>query len=202
MTKAKNITGQTFGKLTVLEQIAPTAEHKRTRVRCRCKCGGETTIAHWCVLSGHTTSCGCAAGLLFKRSHGMRRTPTYNSWCHMKGRCQRETHPDFKHYGERGITVCERWQSFEGFLADMGEAPEGYSIERKDVNGNYEPGNCEWLPATEQPRNTRRTRYAVLNGERMIFSDVARALGVSTAMPSNWYTGKRRIPDGLDLVFE
>jgi hypothetical protein len=120
----------------------------------------------------------------------------------MKARCARETHQDFKHYGARGITVCDRWQTFENFLEDMGEAPEGFSIERKDVNGNYEPSNCEWLLATEQPRNTRRTRYAILNGERMIFSDVARALGVSTAMPSNWYTGKRRIPDHLDLVFE
>jgi hypothetical protein len=202
MTRAKNITGERFGRLVVLEQIAPTVEVKKTRVRCLCDCGKETVVNHWCVMSGHTVSCGCAKGQLFKVSHGKRDSRTYNIWCHMKARCVRETHQDFKHYGARGITVCDRWQTFENFLEDMGEAPEGFSIERKDVNGNYEPSNCEWLLATEQPRNTRRTRYAILNGERMIFSDVARALGVSTSMPSNWYTGKRRIPDGLDLVFE
>lgn len=202
MTRAKNITGERFGKLVVLAQIAPTETVKRTRVLCRCDCGKEVEANHWCVSSGHTVSCGCAKGDLFKTSHGMRRTPIYNVWVHMKGRCQTETNADYQHYGARGIKVCDRWQDFEAFYADMGDCPEGHSIERIDVDGNYEPGNCKWIPKTEQPRNTRRTRYAILNGERMIFSDVARALGVSTAMPSNWYTGKRRIPDHLDLVFE
>jgi hypothetical protein len=202
MTRAKNITGERFGKLVVLAHIAPTETIKRTRVRCLCDCGKETVVNHWCVMSGHTVSCGCAKGQLFKVSHGKRRTAIHNIWSHMKSRCQTETNVDYGHYGARGIKVCERWQSFEGFYADMGDCPEGHSIERIDVDGNYEPGNCKWIPKTEQPRNTRRTRYAILNGERMIFSDVARALGVSTAMPSNWYTGKRRIPDHLDLVFE
>jgi hypothetical protein len=202
MTRAKNITGERFGKLVVLKQIAPTQKVKRTRVLCRCDCGKETEVNHWSVLSGHTVSCGCAKAGLFKASHGMRRTAIYNVWTHMKSRCQNEANQDYQHYGARGIKVCDRWQDFDTFYADMGDCPDGHSIERIDVDGNYEPKNCKWIPKAEQPRNTRRTRYAILNGERMIFSDVARALGVSTAMPSNWYTGKRRIPDGLDLVFE
>lgn len=135
-------------------------------------------------------------------THGMRHTPIYNVWCHMKARCQRVTDPDFRHYGGRGIKVCERWQSFEAFYADMGDRPEGHSIERKDTNGNYEPSNCEWIPATEQPRNTRRTRYAILNGERMIFADVARKLSVSTGLVTLWAKGQRRVPPDLDIVFE
>lgn len=197
----KDITGQRFGKL-VVQSRGPSAKDHKAQWVCLCDCGNQSLVATNTLRSGHTSSCGCGVGSLFKRSHGMRETPTYNIWCHMKARCGRETHDDFKYYGGRGITVCDRWMSFENFLADMGEAPKGFSIERRDVNGNYEPANCEWIKATEQPRNTRRTRYAVLNGERMIFSDVARKLGVSNSVPTMWAQGKRRIPSGLDIQFE
>lgn len=75
----------------------------------------------------------------------------------MRQRCLNPANKNYKDYGGRGITVCERWNSFENFLLDMGEKPEGYSIERKDNNGNYEPDNCEWIPRGDQNKNTRRS---------------------------------------------
>lgn len=91
--------------------------------------------------------------------HGYYNTPVYNAWRNMKQRCFDANVPDFKNYGARGITVCERWRvSFEAFLADMGDRPDGMTLDRIDVNGNYEPGNCRWATQATQVRNRRATR--------------------------------------------
>lgn len=88
--------------------------------------------------------------------HGQHGTRTYRIWCNMKARCQRSTHPRYKDWGGRGIKVCERWQSFENFLADMGAAPPEMSIDRyPDNDGHYEPGNCRWATSEEQHANKR-----------------------------------------------
>jgi hypothetical protein len=87
--------------------------------------------------------------------HGMYRSPTYNTWAQMRQRCEDSGCRDFARYGARGITVCERWQDFESFLADMGERPDGMTLDRINVNGNYEPGNCRWATPKQQQRNRR-----------------------------------------------
>ena len=88
-------------------------------------------------------------------SHGMSNTPTYRSWAHMLDRCRNPKNDSWDYYGGRGITVCEEWTDFAQFLADMGERPEGTSIDRIDVDGNYEPGNCRWADHTTQINNRR-----------------------------------------------
>lgn len=98
-----------------------------------------------------------------KKSHGMcfPRTPEYAAWCNMIGRCNNKNDARYSSYGGRGIQVCERWRKFENFLADIGLKPsKGLSLDRKDNDGDYEPGNCRWATAKEQANNTRRTRRA------------------------------------------
>lgn len=84
------------------------------------------------------------------------KSPTYYSWSKMKERCLNPNHEKYSNYGGRGIKVCERWMSFENFLADMGERPYGKTLDRKEVNGNYEPENCRWATAKQQRRNQRK----------------------------------------------
>jgi hypothetical protein len=112
--------------------------------------------------SGDVRSCGCLQREIIARrnrthGHSVRgaETPTYRSWKAMHTRCTNPNPSTWAHYGGRGIEICERWRSFESFLEDMGERPEGTSIDRIDVDGNYEPGNCRWATPTEQRANRR-----------------------------------------------
>lgn len=110
--------------------------------------------------------------------HGMCYTPTWCAWKDMKRRCLNSRTPNFPRYGGRGIKVCESWLKFENFISDMGIRPDGMSLERKDNNGNYEPGNCIWADRFAQMRNTRRNRYVEYRGERLTVSEWSRRFGV------------------------
>jgi hypothetical protein len=109
------------------------------------------------------------------------RTPTYVSWASIAPRCGNPNHPAYPRYGGRGITVCERWASFENFLADMGERPAGLSLDRIDNNGNYEPGNCRWATPKEQSSNREGTRLIAWQGETLCVKEWSRRTGVSNA---------------------
>lgn len=109
---------------------------------------------------------------------GQRPTATYSAWQAMKKRCCEPNHRSYKHYGGRGITVCDRWQTFDNFYADMGEQPPGHTLDRIDVNGNYEPSNCRWATAHEQSRNRRTNRLIEFNGETLCVVDWARRVGI------------------------
>ena len=145
-----------FGLLTVLERV-DNDRFGRTQWRCRCDCGREHVAALFRMTSGHTKSCGCIKGAAPK--HGMRNTPTYHTWLAMRARCNNPNSDEFHRYGGKGITVCARWQeSFEAFLADMGERPSGKTIDRIENAKGYEPGNCRWATPREQRMNQERMK--------------------------------------------
>lgn len=147
----------TFGRLLVTHRLPNKG--KRVMWNCVCECGGTTAVSTDSLRDGKVRSCGCLkkesiAAVNF--SHGACNTRAYKSWSHMKYRCTNESSAKYKSYGGRGITVCDRWiGSFENFLSDMGQPPPGCTLDRIDVNGNYEPDNCRWATAKQQGNNTR-----------------------------------------------
>lgn len=155
--RAVHLEGQRFGRLVALSR-APTLR-KKTRWLCRCDCGAEKVIWRDALAGGHAKSCGCLNSELTARrnyKHGKAWTRVWRIWNGMIRRCTDPKHTRWEWYGGRGIKVCDRWRVFVNFYADMGEPPtDEHSIERVDVNGNYEPSNCMWLPLKEQAKNRR-----------------------------------------------
>ena len=116
-----------------------------------------------------------------KVTHGRCRTPEHNAWCHMKCRCNNLDAADWKYYGGRGISVCARWDdSFAAFLADMGPKPSPrHSLDRINVDGDYEPSNCRWATHTQQMRNTRINRIVEVNGQSITLSEAIQGSAIS-----------------------
>lgn len=115
--------------------------------------------------------------LMAKARHGMSRTGTYKSWQAMLSRCMNPNLKDYHRYGGRGIKVCDRWHDFRNFLEDMGERPDGASIDRIDVNGNYEPGNCKWSDHDHQQNNRTSNRVITFDGRTQTVAQWAREIG-------------------------
>lgn len=148
--------GQLFGLLTTLE----AARWSSDRVRCRCKCGNETTPLAHNLRHGHTESCGCKA-LSSQWKHGLCKHPLYSLWYGIVRRCNNPDTPEYRHYGGRGIQLCERWTGLPdgllNFAADMGPRPTmQHTVDRENNDGNYDPGNCAWKTIAEQNRNRRK----------------------------------------------
>jgi len=187
-------TGEVFGRLIVVSR-APKDKAGRHRWLCRCQCGTLLTVRTGNLRRGTTKSCGClrkeAARLRFTK-HGLHQTSTYKIWKGMRIRCRNINYAKWGDYGGRGIRVCERWENFENFLADMGSHPSGTSIERIDNDGDYEPGNCLWATQTVQSRNTRRNRRVTVCGKQMLIMDACDVYGVQKT--SVWsYRARKRI---------
>lgn len=194
MAKITDLVGQRFERLTVVSLAE--MRNGRPRWACRCDCGAEVVVAGNHLKSGATRSCGCLQRELAAQratTHGKSRTRTYRIWDLMHSRCTNPKNLRFKQYGGRGITVCESWRTFEGFLADMGECPDGCSIDRIDPNGNYEPGNCRWATEAVQQNNRTSNRMIEFNGRTQSLADWAREIGIKPA------TLRHRIESGWSI---
>lgn len=190
MSKLIDITGQRFGKLTAIDYI------NNGRWKCKCDCGNEKIISGTDLRKGSTKSCGCLCKE-DRKKHGHARkrdvSKTYRIWSNMKTRCSNPKHIWYKNYGGRGIIVCERWQIFENFLEDMGECPKGYQIDRLNNNGNYEPGNCKYIPLENQAFNRRNNIDIEFNGVKKNIKEWANDLGI------NYHTLRYRIKNGWPI---
>lgn len=172
--------GQTFNRLTLIEEIEPMRYGTTTvrRALFKCNCGTEKAIYLLNVVSGQIKSCGCInKGLAKKVTHGMSYIPEHGIWRNMKGRCLSSKHPDYKNYGARGIKVCDRWldpiHGYNNFITDMGERPsKKHSVERVDNDGDYTPKNCKWATPSEQALNKRTSKKNRTHGteQPQIFS--------------------------------
>lgn len=189
---AKVKIGDTFGGWTVTPP--PTPRGGNTYVYCTCKCGTEKFVRADYLLKGVTKSCGCLrAHWTVKHGHsrgnsklGSLKTPEYATWDAMIQRCTNPKAMFWENYGGRGIRVCDRWRnSFAHFLEDMGNRPDGHSIDRINNDGNYEPSNCRWATTGEQLRNTRRNVSITFNGKTMCMKDWAKELGMSVPVLRN-----------------
>lgn len=182
----KDLTGEVFGRWTVLKQ-APY-DSTGTRWYCKCECGVEKSVMQRTLLNGRSTSCGCLsaeARLKANTKHGhsghqnKKSSPTYKTWAAMKRRCSDKNHRSRANYYDKGIKVCKRWLCFKGFLKDMGERPEGHTLDRIDSDKDYKPSNCRWATPQEQARNMKTNHYLEHDGKRMIIVAWAKELGIN-----------------------
>lgn len=196
-----DLTGQRFGYLTVIELSAQRPHKWKPMWLCQCDyngCTNTTLIRTANLTNSRTRTCGCLQRDVAKdahTTHGLHGTSAYRKWKSAKDRCFRKKCPNYSDYGGRGITMCEEWKnSFEAFFRDMGPCPDGMTIERINVNGNYEPTNCIWASMMDQAKNKRNSVYVTVNGETIRLVDLANKTGIAD------YTLRRRLKRGDPLV--
>lgn len=182
----EDLSGKRFGRLVATESVGKIK--KSYSWRCLCDCGNNFVTQGIRLRLGITKSCGCLKKQRGKENfdktiHGYackgKLSPTWVSWQSMLSRCNNKNAKGFERYGGRGIRVCERWLKFENFLLDMGERQKGKTIDRIDVNGNYEPENCRWASIMEQCNNKRSNRFLLLNGSKITVAEASRKYGIN-----------------------
>lgn len=194
--KARNITGQRFGKVVALGVIKRRDGKGELIWLVQCDCGNKKEISGVLLRNGSSQSCGClareqAAKRLF--THKMTGTRTHGIWGGMLDRCYNAKSRAYKWYGAKGIKVCQRWHKFENFLADMGEKPTGLSIDRIDPKKGYNPGNCRWADTIMQGNNRTNNKWLSFDGEKHTMAEWARIKKV------NYRTLMARINKGWPL---
>src|SRR5215217_1260843 len=213
MTQAhalKDMTGYFFGRLTVLRRDG-SDDHRMAVWLCKCSCGTEKRISGSSLRKGLTVSCGChgaAARLEASTKHGGARrsekAAEYDAWHGMHSRCHSESNPNFKHYGGRGISVCESWSDFAAFLADMGPRPfPGATIERRNNEEGYSVANCYWATMRQQARN-KRTNVPVIRSDGVRFGTIVEAAESTGVHPTGIRSaciGKQKTSGGYGWKF-
>lgn len=179
MSKIIDLTGRKYGKLLVICRKASNSKGN-SMWECKCDCGKITVVSSNRLRSGNTKSCGCTHG----ESHGMANTRIYRIWQAIKNRCLNKNVKAYIYYGGRGITICEEWiKSFNAFYewAISNGYADNLTIDRINVNGNYEPLNCRWVEMKTQNNNTRHNKFITKNGETHTITEWAEIIGIKPA---------------------
>lgn len=175
---SEDLTGRKFGRLVAMNYSGSCPSGALWN--CVCECGKSKTASACHLKSGHTKSCGCFQAerrVQTHRTHGKSNTSIHAVWKGMLRRCDLPTVRAYPRYGGRGIAVCERWKKFQNFYADMGERPEGKSLERINNDGGYSPDNCRWATQKEQARNRRSSSAITFLGKTLTIAEWAERLG-------------------------
>lgn len=193
MPKFMDLTGQRYGRLTAIEIDAQRTHNGKTYWRCKCDCGEYTSVMTGNIRSGAVLSCGCLQkerAIAAKTKHGYlhhegKEPRLYRIWKSVRNRCNgtNVNRRCYKDYGGRGISMCEEWNDYAAFekWALANGYQDGLSIDRINVNGNYEPSNCRWADTITQANNTRKNRYIEYNGETHTLSEWSRITGISAS---------------------
>lgn len=208
MGKLIDLTGQRFGRLTVVER-AENAKDGHARWLCKCDCGGRITVARGDLRDGKVKSCGCLRKEIAAQTgvsgtiHGKRNTRLYNIWHGMKTRCYNPKHKFYRIYGGRGIIVCREWindfQAFYDWAITHGYT-DTLSIDRIDNDGPYSPQNCRWVTQKEQCNHLRTNRHYEVNGEIRTLPEWCTFFNVDYGKAKNRLRHGWTIEEALDLV--
>ena len=188
----RDLTGQRFGKLTVIKMVGQD-KHRNVIWRCRCDCGNMHEVVSRALVSGNCKSCGCLGHGKFRNKrdefHGGSKERLYRIWGCMLNRCYDPNRKEYPHYGGRGISVCDEWRnSYAAFrswaLANGYDSRKsGYqcSLDRIDVDGNYEPSNCRWISMKEQAWNKQNTTWLNYRGKLITYGEAEKIGGIVSA---------------------
>ena len=198
MSKMIDLTGQQFGRLTVInraEDYVSPKGHKLVQWLCECECGNKTIVTTSCLRGGQTQSCGCINREISRKrllTHGDSDSRLYKIWASMRERCRNSSDKNYRHYGGRGIFVCDEWDNYVTFKewALSSGYREDLTIDRIDVNGNYEPSNCRWVTIDIQANNRRNNHYITYNNKTQSMKDWSNEIGI------NYSALRRRIQAG------
>lgn len=178
MAQLEDLAGKIFGHWTVIKR-AENNKHGSAQWLCRCECGKERVVRAQGLKNGSSKSCGCHKND-YNRTHGGKGTRLYECWRHMRYRCENPKNQAYGDYGGRGISVCKDWHDFEKFkqwaLANGYE--DSLTIDRIDVDGDYEPNNCRWVGSKVQMNNRRNTRHYEIDGENLTLSEWSERTGI------------------------
>lgn len=188
--KFVDLTGQRFGRLTVVDR-AENDKRNQAKWHCRCDCGTDVVVYSYNLRNGNSKSCGCLnrenlhSGM--RTTHGDRRTRLYRIWCNMLDRCNNIHASRFPNYAGRGISVCQEWHEYTSFKdwAIRNGYRDDLSIDRIDVNGNYEPCNCRWATKEIQDNNKRRSHFLLFKGKKMTISQWSSEVGIPASVIEN-----------------
>lgn len=182
MGKIQDITGLRFGKLVAISRVGANKKGEGIWL-CQCDCGNRSFVVLSNLKNGHTTSCGCYKQVC-SRTHNETKTRLHHIWAGMKARCYNNKIPKYKDYGGRGITVCDEWRSdyiaFKEWAINNGYK-ESLTIDRINVDGNYEPSNCRWATAKQQANNKRNCNYITYENKTMTIKEWAEIIGVKSS---------------------